>query len=142
MMRRGLAALLAPAAVAFGSLEAAADPRGLWRDKDGTTIRVQRCGAALCGTIVGLSPRLDPATGRPWTDKHNPDPARRARPLVGVPVFIAMRPSGPGKWSGRLYNSDDGQSLEGHLIDAGPATLRVEGCAMGLCGGEDLSRVR
>src|SRR2546421_9417900 len=40
-------------------------------DKDGTTIRVQPCGLALCGTIVSLKQRLDPATGKPWTDKHN-----------------------------------------------------------------------
>lgn len=139
-------AFVHPMLVAFAFIglagPAAGDPAGLWRDKDGVNIRVQRCGAALCGRIASLATRNDPETGRPWTDKHNPDPARQSRPLVGVAVFIAMRPSGPKKWSGQLYNSDDGTSLRGHLIDAGPTTLRVEGCFGSLCGGEDLTRVK
>jgi uncharacterized protein (DUF2147 family) len=121
---------------------AAADPLGRWRDKDGTTIRVQHCGRALCGTIVSTKQRLDPETGKPWTDKHNQNAAKRNRPLVGVQVFIAMRPSGAAKWSGRLYDSDQGKFFQGHLIDSGAAVLRVEGCAGGMCGGEDLTRVR
>ena len=123
------------------SLPAAADPVGLWRDKDGTTIRVRRCGAALCGTIAGMASANDPETGQRWTDKHNPDPARRLRPLVGVRVFIGMRPAGPGRWSGQLYNTDDGMTLSGNLIDSGATVLRVEGCVGGFCGGEDLKRV-
>ena len=134
--------MLVAAALAGIAGPAAADPAGLGRDKDGVTIRVARCGAALCGRIVSLATRNDPQTGRPWTDKHNPDPARQSRPLVGVTVFIAMRPSGPNKWSGQLYNTDDGMSLKGNLIDSGPKTLRVEGCFGSLCGGEDLTRVK
>jgi uncharacterized protein (DUF2147 family) len=116
-----------------------ADPVWLWRDKDGTTIRVSHCGAALCGTIVSLKTRLDPETGKPWTDKHNEDAARQGRPLAGVQVFISMKPSGAGKWSGRLYDSDSGKTLDGHLVEAAPGSLRVEGCVGSLCGGEDLS---
>ena len=129
-------------AFACGTGTAAADPLGLWLDKDGTTIRVRHCGHALCGTIVSLKQRLDPETGKPWTDKHNPNPARRDRPLAGVQVFIAMKPSGAGKWSGRLYDSDTGKSYVGHLIDGGGDSLRVEGCVMGMCGGENLKRAR
>ena len=140
-MHPGFAGALLCAGALFGSLPAAADPLGLWRDKDGTTIRVQHCGPALCGTIVGMAPANDPETGHPWTDKHNPDPAKRLRPLVGVQVFITMRPAGPGKWSGQLYNTDDGMTVSGNLIDSGAAVLRVEGCVGSLCGGEDLKRV-
>jgi len=128
-------------AFAFGAGTAAADPIGLWLDKDGTTIRVQPCGYALCGTIVSLKQRLDPATGKPWTDKHNLNPARRDRPLAGVQVFIAMKPAEAGKWSGRLYDSDSGKTYSGHLIEQSRDGLKVEACIMGLCGGENLSRV-
>ena len=88
-----------------------ADPLGVWRDSDGTTIRVQRCGTALCGTIVGMSPPNDPETGQPWTDKFNSEQTKRGDPLIGRQVFIDMQPAGPGKWSGTLYNTDDGRSL-------------------------------
>ena len=102
-MNAGFAKALLAAATLFISLPAAADPVGLWRDKDGTTIRVQHCGPALCGSIVSMASANDPETRQPWTDKHNPDPAKRLRPLVGLQIFIAMRPAGPGRWSGQLY---------------------------------------
>ena len=141
-MNTGFAKALLFVGTLLVSLPAAADPIGLWRDKDGTTIRVQPCGPALCGTIVSMASANDPETGQPWTDKHNHDPARRLRPLVGLQVFIAMRPAGAGRWSGQLYNTDDGMTLSGNLIDSGPTVLRVEGCVGGsLCGGENLSRV-
>jgi uncharacterized protein (DUF2147 family) len=119
---------------------ALADPTGVWLDKDGGTVRIRTCGGALCGAIASIRPRLDPATGRAWTDKKNADPSKRARPLVGVQVLIAMQPSGPRKWSGRLYNADDGKLYSGNLIELGPGAIRVEGCWLGICGGENLRR--
>jgi len=118
-----------------------ADPIGLWLDKDGTTIRVQACGHALCGAIAALNPPNDPATGKPWTDKNNSDRALRDRPLIGVPVFLTMQPDGPGRWSGELYDSDRGTTVTGHLIELSADKLRVEGCLLVLCGGETLTRV-
>lgn len=129
------------AALLFTSGPAGADPLGLWRDNDGTTIRVQRCGSALCGTIAAMAPADDPETGRPWTDKHNPDQTKRGDPLIGRQVFIDMQPNGTGKWSGMLYNTDDGRSLRGNLVERGDNVLRVEGCVGTRCGGENLSRV-
>jgi len=69
------------AAVAFllVAAPALADPLGVWRDSDGTTIRVQRCGGALCGTIVGMAPPNDPETGQPWPTSSIP-----TRPSAGI----------------------------------------------------------
>ena len=133
--------LVVVALLVCGAEMAGADPLGLWMDKDGTTIRVQVCGQALCGTIVGMREAVDPATGRPWTDKNNSDRTLRDRPLVGVPVFLTMQPSGAGRWSGQLYDPDRGSIFSGNLIDVSPDTLRVEGCLLVLCGGENLTRV-
>lgn len=120
---------------------ALADPTGLWLDKDGDTLRIQPCGVALCGTIANLKVRLDPETGRPRVDKKNVDARRRNRPLVGIQSLIAMRPTGPGKWSGTLYNPEDGHTYSGNLIELGQGKIRIEGCVLGMCGGESLSRV-
>jgi uncharacterized protein (DUF2147 family) len=135
-------ARIAIAVLAFaGAAPAMADPLGGWREKDGGTIRIYRCGAALCARIATVQPRLDPATGKPRTDKHNEDAAKRNRALVGIPVLIGMRPNGAGKWSGRLYDSDRGKVFSGNLVELGPDTITIEGCALGLCGGEELRRV-
>ena len=101
-----------------------------------------RRGAALCATIAKPKSSVDPQTGLPWTDKNNPDPAHRGRPLIGVPVLYGLVPDGPGRWSGRLYNIDNGNSYAGHLLEIDPRTIRVEGCAIGICGGQNMTRIR
>jgi uncharacterized protein (DUF2147 family) len=53
-----------------------------------------------------------------------------------------MQPSGSGKWSGRVFNQKDGNTYDGHLIELGPKEIRVEGCAIGICGGQNLSRIK
>jgi uncharacterized protein (DUF2147 family) len=115
---------------------------GMWRHSDGAMLRIHSCGTAVCGYIAALKTRTDPATGQAWTDRKNADPSRQGRPLVGTEVLIAMRPSGPGKWSGTLYNAQDGKTYAGNLIELGPDTVRVEGCWLGICGGENLTRAK
>ena len=121
---------------------AAASPVGLWRAKDGGQIRVAACGKALCGFVVTTHPKIDPKTGRPPVDKHNPDPAKRHRPLVGMQILFGMAPSAAGEWSGELYNDDDGHTYRGKIRELGPKAIRIEGCAGALCGGEELSRLK
>jgi Uncharacterized protein conserved in bacteria (DUF2147) len=74
---------------------ALADPKGLWLAQDGAHVRVGPCGAALCATIAKPKSSVDPQTGLPWTDRNNPDPARRSRPLIGVPVLYGLVPESP-----------------------------------------------
>jgi uncharacterized protein (DUF2147 family) len=121
---------------------ASATPVGLWRAKDGGQIRVAACGKALCGFVATTHLRIDPQTGRPPVDKHNPDPAKRHRPLVGMQILFGMAPSAPGEWSGDLYNDDDGHTYRGKIRELGPKAIRIEGCAGALCGGEELTRLR
>jgi uncharacterized protein (DUF2147 family) len=138
MLSAGLAAACLVASGETGS----ASPVGLWLAKDGTKIRVSPCGRNLCGFIVQVNSPIDTATGRPPTDKNNADPAKRDRPLVGAQVLISMHHEDPTRWSGQLYNVKDGQSYSGNLIETGPSSIRIEGCWLGICGGEDLTRVR
>jgi len=124
---------------------ASADPKGLWVAEDHAQVRIADCSRrsqALCATVAAARSSVDPETGRPWTDKHNPDQNARNRPLVGVYVLYNMQPDGAGKWAGTLYNTDDGHTYPGHLLETGPRSIRIEGCAIGICGGRNLTRVR
>jgi uncharacterized protein (DUF2147 family) len=136
----GASAVILSALVCAGT--AFADPKGLWQAQDGAHVRVGPCGGALCATIATPKSQVDPETGRPWTDKNNPDPALRNRPLVGVAVLYSLLPDGPGRWSGRLYNVDNGNSYAGHLLELDARTIRVEGCAIGICGGQNMVRIK
>ena len=126
----------------FSAGAALADPKGVWLAQDGVKVRVSTCGQALCAKVAAPKSPIDPDTGRAWTDKNNPDPNKRGLPLVGVAVLYSMMPDGPGRWSGWLYNTEDGKTYSGHLLELGPATIRVEGCALGICGGRNLTRLQ
>lgn len=118
------------------------DPTGIWQTQAGDArVRVARCGNALCGTIVSLRDKLDPQTGKPPIDDKNPDPARRNRPMIGLQMFVDMQPTAPGKWSGQIYNSDDGKTYASNVSVGGPDVLKVEGCLGAFCGGENWTRV-
>jgi len=122
---------------------AAADAFGTWLtgDKEGQ-VRIVNCGGALCGNLVWLKQPNDPATGRPKTDKHNADASKQSRPLLGVPVVLAMKPSGPGQWSGEVYNAEDGKTYSGSFTLTGSDTADLKGCVLSiLCKSQTWTRV-
>src|SRR4051794_4135749 len=132
------ALLAAPSAFAQG----AGDPGGTWLTQAGDArVKVSKCGGGICGVIVGLKQPTDPATGKPQVDDKNPNPALAKRPMIGLPLFSGMHATGPGKWSGQIYNADDGSTYASKIAVTGPDTLRVEGCMGAFCGGETWTRV-
>jgi uncharacterized protein (DUF2147 family) len=129
------------ALVPVASAQTTGDPSGIWlTEKGDARVRVSRCGGGICGVVVWLKEPVDPATGKPQIDDKNPNPALAKRPIIGVPLFIGMRSAGPSKWSGQIYNADDGGTYASNVAVAGPDTLRVEGCLGVFCGGETWSR--
>jgi uncharacterized protein (DUF2147 family) len=109
----------------------AADPIGNWLTKDDEAkVAIGRCGDALCGSIVALKTPIDADTGRPMTDKNNPDAAKATRPMIGVQIIIGMKPSGPDKWDGQVYNAEDGKTYSGSVTMTGTSTLNLQGCAL------------
>ena len=140
------ALLIATAAIIFAAPTAhsqgAGEPTGVWQTQAGDArVRVSKCGGGICGTIAGLRDPIDPATGKTQVDDKNPDPNLRKRPMIGLPLFSGMQPVAAGKWSGQIYNADDGSTYASSVSVTGPDTLRVEGCVGALCGGENWTRV-
>ena len=136
-------ALFAILTIAVATPSRAADePTGTWLTQAGDArVRVTRCGGALCGTIVWLRDMIDPATGKAAVDDKNADPARRNRSMIGLQIFIGMKAAGPNKWSGQIYNADDGKTYVSNVSVSGPESLKVEGCLGAFCGGETWTRV-
>ncbi len=117
------------------------DPSGIWLTQAGDAkVRVSKCGAQICGVVVWLRDPINPADGKPMVDDKNPNPALARRPMIGLPLFTDMRISGSNKWSGHIYNADDGGTYVSNISVSGPDTLRVEGCVGALCGGENWTR--
>jgi uncharacterized protein (DUF2147 family) len=114
----------------------AADPRGDWLVNDKTAvIRIAPCGSALCGHIAWV-------TKPGGTDTNNPDPAKRNRPILGLPILLSMEPRGT-RWEGEVYNAKDGKTYSSNIALRSDNVLRIEGCVLGfLCGGEEWTRVK
>jgi uncharacterized protein (DUF2147 family) len=130
--------------LAVGSVVPAhsADAIGTWYTSDKESqVRIVNCGGALCGNLVWLKEPNDPATGRPKTDKNNADASKQSRPLLGVPIVLAMKPSGTGQWSGEVYNASDGKTYTGSFTLTGPNTADLKGCVLGfLCKSQTWTR--
>ncbi len=123
------------AAVMFGTTIAtalAAEPTGDWLTEGAkATVRVASCGPALCGTIVALKEPKD-ENGRAKTDKNNADASKRNRPMIGVQIVLGMKPSGTAnKWTGQVYNAEDGKTYSGALTLQDANTIKLEGCILG-----------
>jgi uncharacterized protein (DUF2147 family) len=122
-------------ACVFVEPAAAAEPWGEWLAADKTAeIRVAECGGALWGVVAWEADA--------GIDDKNPDPRKRSRPTFGMPVLLGMKASGPNRWDGALYNSENGKTYSGGVSMLSPDLLRVRGCILGiLCGGETWTRV-
>src|SRR3954454_1468738 len=85
---------------------------GLWTtDKGKGRVEIVKCAApkqGLCGTIVWISEPND-KQGKPQTDQANKNASLRNRPIVGLPIFEGWKEAGANKWSGPVYDPEDGQ---------------------------------
>jgi uncharacterized protein (DUF2147 family) len=118
----------------LSSAALAAAPEGNWLSEDGgTKVHISTCGGnKLCATLVWLDHPVDPTTGKAKTDKLNPDPAKRERPLIGLQVVHALAPAGPNTWSGLIYNADDGHTYKASLKVESESVAKVKGCVLSL----------
>lgn len=124
--------------LAFSAIPAAqaAEPTGTWLTQNGDAhIRVAKCGANMCGTIVWLREAIDPATGKAPVDSRNPDPSKRSTKIIGLRIF-SMTPAGNGTYSGPIYSTDDGQTYPAKIMLRPDEYLEIQGCSGALCGSE------
>jgi uncharacterized protein (DUF2147 family) len=130
---------MSPAPAAYAQTEG--DPSGVWLTQAGDAkVKVSKCSGGICGVIVWLREPVDSATGKPAVDDKNPNPALAKRTMIGLPLFLGMHSAGPARWTGQIYNADDGKIYESHISLPGPSELRVEGCVGAFCGGETWTR--
>ncbi len=100
--------------------EPAYSPLGEWESAGAKgTVRIERCGAALCGYA------LTEALSR------------------GESVLVNMKPKTHEAWTGSIYSRSSGSTYYGTMTLTASGRLRVEACALGhfWCSGNDWTRV-
>jgi uncharacterized protein (DUF2147 family) len=96
-------------------------PLGDWQTEGSKgSVRIERCGRALCGHIL------------------NPSSSDN-----GEIVLINMKPKTAALWSGNIYSRDSENTYYATIAMKGPYLLRVEACALGrfFCSGKVWSRI-
>jgi uncharacterized protein (DUF2147 family) len=115
----------------------AIDPTGDWRVADGVAnIRVAQCNGSMWGVVAW---EKEPG----GHDTNNPEPAKKTRPTLGMPILIDMKKkAGADQWEGQVYNAKDGQLYSSTISPTAKDQLEIKGCVLGfLCGGETWTRV-
>jgi uncharacterized protein (DUF2147 family) len=117
-----IAAIIAISAGATPALAADPSPIGDWLVKDGYAhIRIDICGGKLWGIVAW---EKEPG----GLDTENPDPAKKNRPTLGVPILMGLAPTKPNKWEGEIYNSQNGKMYSANISVVDENTLELEGC--------------
>jgi uncharacterized protein (DUF2147 family) len=140
MLRILAAAVLCVVGGSFAA-QAQASPEGYWVDEDNSfVVEVARCGAHLCGEIVGLQP-----SDAHQLDVRNSDKTKRQRSWCGLDVMgnLKQSPREAGKWEGGwVYNPKDGKTYSSEMRLDGPDRLKVRGYVLGPMFGKNLNLYR
>ncbi|WP_065756389.1 DUF2147 domain-containing protein [Bradyrhizobium paxllaeri] len=94
-------------------------PIGDWQTESKGTVRIAKCGNALCGYVLSAS-----------SEK-------------GEAILVNMKPKTERQWTGSVYSQDSRETYYGTMSMKGTNTLRVEACALlrFYCTGNNWSRV-
>jgi uncharacterized protein (DUF2147 family) len=107
----------------------AGTPVGLWYAEGGAAqVELTRCGHALCGRVAWLRSPFD-EDGCEQRDRHNPDPALRERPVIGMEILSGLQASVDDRtWSGgTIYDPVSGNTYRCILQLEGENRLRIRG---------------
>lgn len=104
------------------SAQSADDAFGLWLNpENGSNIEFYKCGGE------GLCAKLTKVTDGQATDDKNPDAAKRSQPIIGLVIMENAKKSG-AKWSGTLYNRENGKSYSGTITVKSKDAVDLSGC--------------
>lgn len=120
--------LTLPVVEAFSQYKAD-DVLGVWlnEDKDAHVEMFKRNGK-IYGKIVWLKEPIDSETGKPKVDKHNPDPALKTRPTMGMELLTGFVFDGDNEWSdGEIYDPKSGKTYDCYMEFDSKDVLKIRG---------------
>jgi len=124
------AAIVAGFAISVAPAGATPPEVGIWYDDTGRgAVKIDICGDTLCGKIVWLKEPVN-VKGEALTDKNNPEPSMRRRPICGLPVLGDLQQMSEGGFdNGWVYDPKVGKSYSAALDLLNANTLKVTGYA-------------
>ena len=111
---------------------------GYWLTSE-SIVEIKYCGDLLCGQIktIFVEKGIDPNT---VLDSNNIKTELRSRPLIGINLLEGFNKelgSNSILKGGQIYNPRDGKTYKSKLELLDNGNMRVEGCILFICDGED-----
>jgi uncharacterized protein (DUF2147 family) len=102
---------------------------GIWLNQEGTgKVQIFKVGSTYYGKIVWLKEPNDSVTGKPRTDKENPDPKLKTAPLMGLVNLKGFSFDGKDEWKdGTIYDPKNGKTYSCFIRFDGPERLKIRG---------------
>ena len=100
-----------------------------WTPNNEGRIIFFKSGTTYSGKVSWFKVPNDPETGKPKLDKHNPNPALRKRPVMGLVLFYNFEYNeSKGKYiDGKLYDSNTGNTYSCWIKLIDKNTLELHG---------------
>lgn len=123
-----IVALIAFSGVATAQTDADAIV-GIWQNGEGTGhVKIEKIGSKYYGKIVWLKEPNDPATGKPKTDKKNPNEKMRNTPVLGYRILRDFVYEADKKWKdGMIYDPKKGEDYKCSITMVNKNTIEVRG---------------
>jgi len=114
---------------ASGQIHKADDILGTWLNQEATgKITLYKENGRYFGKLVWLREPNDKITGKPRTDKENPDEKLKPTPLIGLVNMKNFIFDGKAEWSGgTIYDPKNGKTYKCYIQFEGPAKLKIRG---------------
>ncbi|HNY02600.1 MAG TPA: DUF2147 domain-containing protein [Bacteroidales bacterium] len=126
-----LAILLAAGSALTASAQGhkADDILGTWLNQEATgKVTLFKEGGKYFGKLVWLREPLDKVTGKPRTDKENPDEKLKSTPLIGIVNMKNFTFDGKEEWSGgTIYDPKNGKTFKCYIQFESPNKLKIRG---------------
>ena len=136
-----LISIFLPVLLAVGS--DTVSPVGIWKNDD-ATFEIFEDQGKLSGKIVALREPRTPE-GKEKTDIHNPDAAKRERPIIGLVFLSGFTQKSQTRWeNGTIYDPKSGNTYSCSMQLDGPEKIDMRGfIGISLIGRTDVwTRVR
>ena len=115
--------------VAWSQTYKSIDVKGIWLNQDeDAKIEIFENGGKYYGKIVWLKTPIDPETNKPKVDKHNPNPALRNRPTLGLEILKDFSFDGKDEWKdGTIYDPKSGKTYSCYIRMENKNKLKIRG---------------
>jgi uncharacterized protein (DUF2147 family) len=101
-------------------------PLGLWENED-ATFQILESNGKLAAKIVALREPTTPE-GKQKTDIHNPDPAKRNTPIIGLVFMSGFVRKSDTRWEGgTIYDPKSGNTYSCFMELEGQEKIKVRG---------------